>query len=85
MDIVVGQILDWLSKHLPPMLAAFGLGYKMGKEGESDLRKELLKKELELEKEQNKNKVLTDNLDKSDADVLADALREGQSIRNSKP
>jgi len=76
MDIIVGQILDWLSKHLPPILAAFGVGYKMGQAGEADAKKELLKKEIELETEKNKNKVLTDNLGKSDADIVADILSD---------
>lgn len=85
MDLVVKAFLDWLAKYLPPMLAAFGVGYKLGKEGEHEAKKELAKKELELELEKNKNKVFVDNADKSDADILADALRQGNEKRNSKP
>lgn len=84
MDIVVGQILDWLSKHLPPILAAFGLGYKMGQAGEADAKKELIKKELELETEKNKNKVLNDNLGKSDSDVIADILGDRERISKTE-
>ncbi len=84
MDLAVKAFLDWLAKYIPPMMAAFGVGYKLGKEGEYEAKKELAKKELELELEKNANKVLNDIYDKSDADVLADALREGESIRNSK-
>lgn len=83
MVLVVKAILDWLSKHLPPILAAFGIGYKMGQQGESDMKKELIKKELELEKEKNKTKVLEDNANKSDADVVADIFRNSSSDEES--
>lgn len=72
MDIVVQAILDWLSKHLPPILAAFGVGYKTGQEGEAAAKKELLKKEHELELEKNKTKIFTENAGKSDSDVVND-------------
>lgn len=84
MDIIVSQILDWLSKHLPPILAAFGVGYKMGQSGEADAKKELLKKGIELETEKNKNKVLNDNLGKSDADVIADILSDRERISKTE-
>jgi hypothetical protein len=84
MDIIVGQILDWLSKHLPPILAAFGVGYKMGQAGEASAKVELIKKEIELETEKNKNKVLTDNLGKSDADVVADILGDRERISKTE-
>lgn len=89
MDIVVGQILNWLAKVLPPLLAAFGLGYKMGKENEAEAKKELLKKELELDLAKNKNKVLEDSYNKLDLDILGDAISEGAAIdatkRDNKP
>lgn len=84
MDIIVSQILDWLSKHLPPILAAFGFGYKMGQAGEADAKKELLKKGIELETEKNKNKVLNDNLGKSDADVISDILGDRERISKTE-
>ena len=84
MDLIVEKILDWLSKHLPPILAAFGFGYKMGQSGEADAKKELIKKEIELETEKNKNKVLTDNIGKSDSDVIADILSDRERISKTE-
>lgn len=84
MDIIVSQILDWLSKHLPPILAAFGFGYKMGQSGEANAKKELIKKEIELETEKNKNKVITENIDKSDADIVADILSDRERISKTE-
>lgn len=77
MDIVVKAVLDWLSKHLPPILAAFGIGYKMGQKGEAEAKKNLLKKEHELELEKNKTKVLTENAGKSDADIVDGIFSDG--------
>jgi len=77
MEIVVQAILDWLSKHLPPILAAFGIGYKLGQEGEAAAKKELFKKELELEKEKNINKVHQEFDGKSDADIILGAASSG--------
>ena len=77
MDIVVKAVLDWLSKHLPPILAAFGIGYKMGQKGEAEAKKNLLKKEHELELEKNKTKILTENLGKSDADIVDGIFGDG--------
>ena len=79
MEIVVQAILDWLSKHLPPILAAFGIGYKMGQKGEADAKKQLLKKEHDIELERNKTKVLTENLGKSDADIVDGIFSDGSS------
>lgn len=84
MDLVVEKILDWLSKHLPPILAAFGIGYKMGQSGEANAKKELIKKEIELETEKNKNKVLTENIGKSDADIVADILSDRERISKTE-
>lgn len=84
MDLVVEKILDWLSKHLPPILAAFGIGYKMGQSGEANAKKELIKKEIELETEKNKNKILIENIGKSDADIVADILSDRERISKTE-
>jgi len=83
-DIVVGQILDWLSKHLPPILAAFGVGYKLGQSGEADAKKELFKKELELEKAKNINRVHEKFDGMSDADIVLESLPRGGASEEEK-
>ena len=84
MELAVKAFLDWLAKRLPPILAAFGFGYKLGQRGEAQAQFDLIKKELELEREKNKNKVLSENYDKSADDILRDAISEGQRIIESK-
>lgn len=84
MEIVVAEFLKWLSRYLPSFLAAFGLGYKMGQKGEAEAKKKLLATELNLDLEKNKNKILTDNLGKSDLDVVNDLVGRTETGSDNK-
>lgn len=72
---VVDRVLAWLKKNAPGLLLAFGVGKKVGENG---LNEAVMKSEkLEVENEKLKNQI-ENNLQfdgKSDADVIADALK----------
>lgn len=53
--------LEWLERVLPGLLAAFGVGYKLGKSGKEDVEADLNTAKLELKLKENHEKVDRDN------------------------
>ncbi len=75
----VDRIFDWLEKTLPGLLAAFGVGYKMGSEESEKLKGELAKKEVQLKETQIDLQVEKEFAGKSDRDVILDAIAKPTS------
>lgn len=70
-------LFDWLAKNLPSLLAAFGVGYKIGRQGVNDAEKEALKLKHELEKKKNEDVVEANHAGMSDSDIVMDAIKQG--------
>lgn len=75
---VLLKVLDWL-KDVLPTAGAFGYWiYNRMKQRIIRLEKEKGKVELEKKYLENREKVERDNADKSDADIVRDAIDEGK-------
>lgn len=74
-------LFDYIAAKAPVLLAAFGIGYKVGHEKVQELETENLKLGLALEKERNANTVRENENSKSDADLVRDSINDGRSGR----
>lgn len=71
-------LFDWLAKKLPPLLAAFGIGYKFGRRDVVEAENKALELKFELEKLQNEEAVKLKHEGMSDADIVRDAIEQGR-------
>ena len=65
---------EFLEKHLPGWITAFWLGKREGSKQREWLRSELRKRNLDIEKFNNKEKVQKDNASKSSDSIIRDAI-----------
>ena len=77
-------LFDWLSKKLPPLIAAFGLGYKAGKSQVDEKDREILDLKLKVELEKNENDVQKSMLDKSDLELVRESIADGGGSKPGK-
>lgn len=69
------KLFDWLERHLPSILLAFGLGYREGQEKKDEAEKKLLQVELEKRLAENALEVEKKNSGKSDSDVIREIFK----------
>lgn len=83
MSKVVSQILAWLEKTLPNILAAFMAGFKLGEKGKHKVEAELDETKLKLKLKENElaNEKKFSGL--SDSDIILDAAKSGKSESES--
>lgn len=62
------EFLEWLERIVPGLLAAFGLGYKLGNRAITKVEADLSEAKLELQIKENHEKVDHDNAGVSDVD-----------------
>jgi hypothetical protein len=74
------RFFDFLEKHLPGLLAAFGIGYKVGAQKVEELSDEVEKLKLEKSLSDNKVKENEKNASKSSRDLVNDAISEGRGV-----
>lgn len=79
---VVEKVLEWLKTILP--LAVFSAIVRFLKRKAWFAERKVEEKELEVEHYKNKEKVEQDNSDKSDSDIVRDAISEGRRIRTKE-
>lgn len=84
MKDVVTQILEWLERVLPGLIAAFGLGYKIGDDGKRKLQGQLDETETELKLKENELQNEKDFAGKSSADIIRDAAKGSGNKSESK-
>ena len=72
------RLFDWLEKYLPGLIAAFTVGLKTGQNGTAKLKAKIIELKLEAKKAVNRNDVEKANKDKSDSDIINDAISEGR-------
>lgn len=71
----------FIKEVLPNLIVAFGLGKKIGEAGKGEVEDELVKTKLELGKLKNHVSVEDDNKNKSDTDIVNDAISEGAKLK----
>lgn len=76
------KLLEVLEKWLPPAIAAFLIGKRVGESGKDKAELELKKMKLILEKVENEQKVISKNSGKSDLDIVRDTIRECSDIES---
>lgn len=69
------QVLEWLERIVPTVIASFGLGLKVGETGKNKIRAELDKTKTELELKNNELQNEKDFYDKSDDDIVSRILK----------
>jgi hypothetical protein len=79
-DKVVDRVLGWLENHLPGLLAAFGLGYKVGSSESNELKKKL--SNTELKKEYLENEIAVKDRNRNIPDRIRDFI---ERTRSGKP
>lgn len=75
------RFFDFVEKHLPGLLLAFGLGHRLAEKKVEALKKENMDLKLEKELAENRSKVVEDNKHKSNSDIIGDAIREGRHLK----
>ena len=84
MKELVEKLLQLIEKYLPSILLAFGIGYKQGAKDKAELEKELLDKNLELEKEKNRRAIEAANRALSNRSIIRAAIDKGRDILRGK-
>lgn len=79
---LIEKIFDFLEKHLPGLMVAFGLGYKIAKKKNKEEKIKAAKLELENALLKNKESVRTRFDGMSDSDVVNSITSPGE---NDKP
>jgi len=74
----------FLERTLPGLLVAFGIGQKVGSQGKEKLESQLREKDLELEKRNNDDLIDKYISNKSDDDIIRDAIAEGEELLRGK-
>lgn len=77
---VIDKILDFLKDHLPGLLVAIGVGYKIGKGKTRKLEIRAAQSELENALFKNKEIVRHNNDGLSANDIIDDAIRKGSKM-----
>lgn len=78
------RILALLEKYLPSVLLAFGFGYRQGAKDKETLEKELLDKQVELEKEKNRRAIEAANRALNNRSIIRAAIDKGRDILRGK-
>jgi hypothetical protein len=78
---VLDRILGWAEKHLPGLIVSLGIGYKIGQLRKKRLVARLLETRRRLKEMENERDVKALNRNKSSADIVGDAIREGRDKR----
>lgn len=77
MELIV-KLLEWLDANLAKIALAFGLGYKIANENDDELKKKLLEEETKRKLVENELKVIKENADKSDIDIVNEAIKRSR-------
>jgi len=75
---VVQNVLEFLEKILPGLLAAFIGGYSIGKSKSSSIQKELQRTKLNLKYKENEDAVEKDFAGYSDSDLIEHAINSAR-------
>ena len=79
---VVGRIFDWLKTVVPITVLMAGYRYLKGKIWRAE--REIEKKQMEIAHYENEKTVREANADKTDADIIRDAIDRGKRLRSKK-
>ena len=82
---VLNRILEWIEKHLPGILLAFGLGYRQGREESEELKKKLLAEETKRKLLENEVSIEKAHSGKSSRDVVDELVGRHTTPESSKP
>lgn len=80
MKEVIDKLFQLIEKYLPSILLAFGIGYKQGAKDKEELEKELLDKQVELEKERNRRAIEAANKALNSRSIIRAAIDKGRDI-----
>ncbi len=80
MKELIDKLTELIEKYLPTILLAFGIGYKQGSADKEELEKQLLDKEVELEKEKNRRAIEAANKALDNRGVIRAAIDKGRNI-----
>lgn len=78
------KLLELLERYLPSVLLAFGMGYKQGAKDKETLEKELLDKQVELEREKNRRAIEAANRALNSRSIIRAAIDKGRNILRGK-
>ncbi len=84
MKELIGKLLELIERYLPTILLAFGIGYKQGAKDKAELEKELLDKQLELEREKNRRAIEAANKALNSRSIIRAAINKGRDILRGK-
>lgn len=85
MKELIGKLIELIERYLPTILLAFGIGYKQGAKDKAELERELLDKNLELEREKNRRAIEAANKALDNRSVIRAAIDKGRNLLRRKP
>jgi len=82
---IVNRILDWVERHLPGLLLAFGIGFREGTKKNDELEKKLIEEETKRKLLENEVRVEKEYSNKSSSDVVNELVGRDARPESSKP